>query len=432
VVQLVAMFNPVGAVLKAIQVIYQTITFFMEKAKELAEVAKAVVNSVAEIADGNLTKAANFVEQGMAKTIPPMLDFLARLVGLDGIGKTIRNIIEKIQAKVDAAIGKVLDFIVNKAKALLGKAKEGVVQAVGWWKERRSIKMDGQEHSLYMDGTEDAPQVMIASDPSKWEDYKFPEGTNDQEREYKKQCDKIVAFLKKPLVAARATDKLASETEKAANIEERRKQFNELARIIAKWGLTQVPQDMPSQIFFSPPRDDGGGVGMVASFLSPAHGHGTGVGDTPPIWNALGKRQNNYIQGHLLNNNLGGEGKRFNLTPITRSANGNHLNLVERHVKMWVNEKKKPAYYSVIVDYKGSPAHTPPAALAELLKKKTKSADDQKRISEYEAELRLARNLICTAYVLKQSESGKWVRDTKADGEFAPIEKKAVPTPLHS
>jgi len=43
-----------------------------------------------------------------------------------------------------------------------------------------------------------------------------------------------------------------------------------------------------------------------------------------------------YIKGHLLNHNIGGPGKDFNMFPITGSANGEHLRAVEKDVKSWV------------------------------------------------------------------------------------------------
>jgi len=399
VVQLVAMFNPVGAVLKAIQVIYQTVTFFMEKAKELAEVGRAVVNSVAEIADGSLTKAADFVEQGMAKTIPPMLDFLARLVGLDGIGKAIRGVIEKIQAKVDAAVGKVLDFIVGKAKELLGKAKEGVVQAVGWWRERRAVKIGAEEHSVYMDGSEEAPTVMIASDPKPWSELIKPPYPKDKEALYNKTKD-LAEQLGKPITAARATDKMTVDESRTANVEARRKLFEQFANNVAKLGFNDGPPGVPvSNIKYAAPGKLGEGTNMTASILTEKHPPGSGVDDDPEIWSGLGSliKTKHYVQGHLLNHKLGGEGKRFNLTPINRTANANHLNQVEKHVKRWVDKEKWAASYVVTPVYGTQPETAEYKRLKGL---KRPSRGDADRLGECKAERRLATRFDYRAAIL--------------------------------
>jgi len=56
-----------------------------------------------------------------------------------------------------------------------------------------------------------------------------------------------------------------------------------------------------------------------------------------------------YIRGHLLNDNLGGPGKRFNLFPITHDANMKHENDIENIVKGWVNDEKQYVHYTVNV-----------------------------------------------------------------------------------
>ncbi|QOJ24953.1 MAG: DUF4157 domain-containing protein [Gammaproteobacteria bacterium] len=53
---------------------------------------------------------------------------------------------------------------------------------------------------------------------------------------------------------------------------------------------------------------------------------------------------NKYIKGHLLNHNIGGPGKGFNMFPITASANKTHLTAVEKIVKGWVGAGKTVDY----------------------------------------------------------------------------------------
>jgi hypothetical protein len=124
ITKLVSMFNPVGAIIQAITMTYDAITFFIERAKQVGELAEAVFDSVANIATGNLGAAANYVEKTMARTIPVIIGFLASLIGLGGIGEKIKKIIEGIHAKVEKALDKIVNFIVTKAKALFGKEKE--------------------------------------------------------------------------------------------------------------------------------------------------------------------------------------------------------------------------------------------------------------------------------------------------------------------
>ena len=60
---------------------------------------------------------ANKVENALAKAIPVAIGFLASLLGLGDITEKIREIIEKIQKPVNAAI----DWVIGKAVGLARK-----------------------------------------------------------------------------------------------------------------------------------------------------------------------------------------------------------------------------------------------------------------------------------------------------------------------
>jgi hypothetical protein len=62
------------------------------------------------------------------------------------------------------------------------------------------------------------------------------------------------------------------------------------------------------------------------------------------------------IQGHLLNEKLGGTGKDMaNLTPITRSANAMHNTKIETNVKDFANTGRDVLEYHVTPDYGSHP-----------------------------------------------------------------------------
>lgn len=122
ITKLVTMFNPVGAIIQGIITIYNTISFFIERAKQIAALANAIFDSIINIANGNLGAAIDYVEKTMARTLPVIIGFLASLIGLGGISGQIKKIIEKIQAVIDNAINKVVSFIVDKARGLFAKA----------------------------------------------------------------------------------------------------------------------------------------------------------------------------------------------------------------------------------------------------------------------------------------------------------------------
>jgi hypothetical protein len=121
VMKIVSMFNPAGAIIQAIIAIYNIVMFVIEKAQQIMAFVESVVNSVHAIATGAIGGAIKWIEQALANTIPIVIGFLARLIGLGGISQKIRDFILKVQTKVDQAIDKAIKVIVDKVKKLFGK-----------------------------------------------------------------------------------------------------------------------------------------------------------------------------------------------------------------------------------------------------------------------------------------------------------------------
>jgi hypothetical protein len=125
ITKLATMFNPAGAIIQAIIATYNTVAFFIERIKQILALVEAIVDSIANIAAGKLAQAANWVEKAMARTIPVILGFLARLIGLGDISTAVKKVITDIQAKVDKGIDAVIKWVVDKAKSIVGGGKEG-------------------------------------------------------------------------------------------------------------------------------------------------------------------------------------------------------------------------------------------------------------------------------------------------------------------
>ena len=124
VIKLLSMLNPVGAIIQAIMAIYNTVMFFIERINQILAFVEAIINSVHKIATGDIDSAANWIEQALARTIPIIIGFLARLLGLSGISDKIKEIIKKIQDTVDKAIDKLIGKIVAGIGKLFGKGKD--------------------------------------------------------------------------------------------------------------------------------------------------------------------------------------------------------------------------------------------------------------------------------------------------------------------
>ncbi len=124
-IKLISMLNPAGAIFQAIMALYDVVMFFIENWNRIVTFVQSVFSSVAEIAMGQIGKAAAFIEKALAQTIPIILSFLARFLGLSGIGKAIARIISKIRKPIDMLIDKIVEFLAKQVKKLFGGGKKG-------------------------------------------------------------------------------------------------------------------------------------------------------------------------------------------------------------------------------------------------------------------------------------------------------------------
>ena len=77
-----------------------------------------MVDSVESIARGNISAAVGFVEPSTANTVPAILGFLARLVGLGNVTGHVRTVIGRIQAKITTALERVARWVADRLKGL--------------------------------------------------------------------------------------------------------------------------------------------------------------------------------------------------------------------------------------------------------------------------------------------------------------------------
>ena len=89
--------NPVGAVVKVVLSIYNMVVAFIERIKQIIEVAHSIFNSIGAIARGQIEQATDFVEQTIGRTMPVVITFLAALIPVTGITNSIRTIVKKLR-----------------------------------------------------------------------------------------------------------------------------------------------------------------------------------------------------------------------------------------------------------------------------------------------------------------------------------------------
>ena len=186
VTKIISMFNPAGAIVQAVLMIYNVVMFVVERASQIMEFVEAVINSVHQIATGAIGSAISWIERALANMIPILIGFLASLIGLGGIGAKIKEFILKVQDKVDKAIDKVIGKVVTTVKKLFGVVKAGAKKLVEWWKKKKRFKTGDESHELSFNGEKSSAILMVASNPKAVDAYvkeiMASSPTNDQKK----------------------------------------------------------------------------------------------------------------------------------------------------------------------------------------------------------------------------------------------------------
>ena len=169
--KLIAMFIPGAGFISAIISIYDTVMVFVEKISKIIQVVKAFIDSIVTIAGGNITAAANRVENILARLLSLSISFLAGFLGLGKITDKIKEVIEKVRMTVDKAIDSAIKWIVDKAKALFAKGKAAVKSLIAWWKREEKFTADGEEHRVFFSGDAKNAEVRVASNEKSLDDF---------------------------------------------------------------------------------------------------------------------------------------------------------------------------------------------------------------------------------------------------------------------
>src|SRR5262245_27740597 len=121
ITKIASMFNPAGAIIQAIIMVYNVGSWLAANLSRILDFIESVVNSVDRIANGDVGGAAAFIEQSLAKMIPILIGFLASLLGLGGLADKVKSFITKVQAAVGKAVDFVIDKVFNFVKKIIGK-----------------------------------------------------------------------------------------------------------------------------------------------------------------------------------------------------------------------------------------------------------------------------------------------------------------------
>ncbi|WP_036249026.1 DUF4157 domain-containing protein [Methylobacter sp. BBA5.1] len=164
ITKLVMMINPAGAFVQAVLAIWNTITFFIQKIRQIGAAVAAFVDSISAIAAGQVAGAAKKVEMTMARTLTVVIAFLAKFAGLGSIPEKIVGIVRKIRQPIDKGLDKIVAWLGNMLKKAGGFLADKAQSLLEWWKNKVSFSdKKGQSHKLFFSGQSENARLKVAS-----------------------------------------------------------------------------------------------------------------------------------------------------------------------------------------------------------------------------------------------------------------------------
>lgn len=357
---LLGLLNPAGALVKILKLVFDLVMFLVQRFNQIKDFVVSVYDSLSAIASGVVTKAAEAVENAMARSLPVFIGLLASLAGLGGIGKTVQGIIKQ----VTSPINRIIDTIIEKAvalakkiaaggKAVAGKVKEKLVQ---WWKARKKFTTEaGETHTLFFKGNGNAAVLTMQSEEQTFEH--FMDSLDEKDFDAKQKTHFLKARTTAKQIDAKRKEAVTGKDD-AEKEKNGRKKEEAISTLLSELGDStrylfgdSVPNCGPPK--FGGINGDGFGTTMVSDELTGKGKHAKG-GTEPTqkphtIYDNLNLRRmrggsNFYIRGHLLNQQLGGIGEWENMTPLSRAGNAQHETKVESYVKDGFNAKAIQRY----------------------------------------------------------------------------------------
>lgn len=119
---LIGLLNPAAAFIKACKLIYDIIMFFVNNGERIMKFVNTVIDSVRDILGGNIGAVVNKIDDVLGQMVPILIGFLASAIGIGGIGEKIKEILQKLQKPVNAAI----DFLIKTGLKLAGPIIRGI------------------------------------------------------------------------------------------------------------------------------------------------------------------------------------------------------------------------------------------------------------------------------------------------------------------
>ena len=167
--RVVMLLNPVGAIAQAIELIYRVLRWIFTNAARIFSFVETVVNGMADIIAGNIGGMAKAVEAALAKLIPPVIDFLAGLIGLGDLPNKVVETVKGMQEWVASILDRAIGWLVEQGRRLLeavglgGEQEPTATGELGPVGDTINFTGGDASHRMWIEESGTATTVMVAS-----------------------------------------------------------------------------------------------------------------------------------------------------------------------------------------------------------------------------------------------------------------------------
>ena len=164
--------NPYGAFAKTVLMFYDFVMFLKDKKDQVKGFVTTLFSTIKPLAEGNHELAATKINKSLIASIPLALSLFASLLRLNGIGRSLRKVLQRFRKPIEKVIDNILAKLVKAIKRVVTGAKSTFKKFAAklkkWWLRKKKFKdKNGTSHSLYFK----KKRLMVASDPAPLQDY---------------------------------------------------------------------------------------------------------------------------------------------------------------------------------------------------------------------------------------------------------------------
>ncbi|UTW11327.1 eCIS core domain-containing protein [Marinobacterium rhizophilum] len=152
-------------IINALIAVYRAIESFVQYVNELLQILNSVIMGIGEIARGVIDRAAELLESSLASGVPVVVGFLANQFNLGRLGTRIRELVESLRARVDAALDWIIERALRLGQGFLDMLRSGAAAVRNWWESRKTFNdSEGGDHALYFEGR--GGELIVESTPT--------------------------------------------------------------------------------------------------------------------------------------------------------------------------------------------------------------------------------------------------------------------------